>query len=322
MRTSLDRALLLIPLLVSSVLLTGAVAAAPTNDEPILKTIELEWEEVAGAGGYIVKLTPEKAGAESLYFTAREPHLTQQVPVGTYKLRIRAQAAEDDRLSPWSAPLKLEVLVKELTPLTPADGAVLESKHRRDDVVEFSWTPVAGVKDYTITIWTASEPGKLLKFITRAAKKRLTVKTGHEYLWRVNFESATDITYAQTPPTFHFTLMGPKLITPTGFKLSGAGPDRALSWSSPDGAESYKATLSFRFLDEKEYRPLRTEPALPRSSWNPGELRPGSYQLRVTAQAPKRIQSEPGIYEFTVKPTQAQLAAALAGDHSGLSTQE
>lgn len=270
-----------------------------------MKTVEIEWESVPGAESYEIKLTPTTGEAPS-FFTSLEPHLLQLLPVGVYELRIRSRGKEQDEYSPWSEPVPLEVLIKEVQPLSPENHAVIEAKNKLTDVVEFSWTPVEKVKDYRITIWTNEIKDKPFSFTTRDTKKKLTVKTGREYFWEVSFESSNDISYAQRPPVFGFTLMGPKLISPFGLKITTKQEERICEWVSSEGASEYKAKLYFRYLDEKEFRQIQ-ETLTKEHVWNLGHLKAGAYKIEVSAQAPKHLPSTPATLEFTVKPTEAEL---------------
>lgn len=291
--------------------------------QPELKTIEIEWEEVPNAESYIVKLTPvpEKtappAGTEnatlkptvlpeSLYFTTKEAKLNQQVPVGLYELRIRSRSHEADVFSKWSDPVALEVATKDVKPLSPTDKAVIEAKNKATEAIEFKWTPVEKVKEYTITVWTSDAKDKPFEFKTKNTSKTLTVKTGRDYFWQVNFDSATDVSYAQMPPIFSFTLVGSKLIKPLDIKQARVGEEHQISWSASEDARTYQAKLSFHFLDENEFKPLKNA-ELKNGLWNVGKLKAGAYRLEIIARAPQRVDSDVSALEFMVKPTEAQL---------------
>lgn len=281
---------------------TAPVAVA----EPVLKTIELEWEEVPNAESYILKLTPVGAPGAPIYFTAKEAKLVEKVPLGNYELRIRSRSKEEDVLSKWSDPIQLEVAIRETKPISPADKEVIEAKGKLTDSVEFSWTPVEKVKLYTITIWTNEIRDKPLTFTTKNTKKTLNVKTGRDYFWQVNFESATDISYAQMPPIFTFTLIGPKLITPGDIKVTRTGDTHTITWNKSEDAREYRTKLYFRFIDEKEFKPLK-EVKLKEPQWNAGRLPAGVYKVEIIARAPQRVDSDAATLEFNVKPTEAQL---------------
>lgn len=272
----------------------------------ILKTVEIEWEAVAGADKYQVELDL-KDGQPPLMFTTREPHLVQDIPVGLYQLRIRSCDAYGE-FSPWGTAVPFDVVIKEITPLSPPNKAVVVAKDKAREEVEFSWTPVDKVKEYRISLWTNELKDKPLFFTTRATKKKLSIKTGREYFWAVNFESANEVSYAQLPPKFSFTLIGSKLITPMELKALRREQNRIMQWKPTEEARSYRARLSFRHVDEKDFQPAQ-EVTIKGHEWNAGPLKPGVYRLELMAQAPDRADSDVAQLVFSVKPTEAELSA-------------
>ncbi|MBX3021136.1 MAG: hypothetical protein KF799_05610 [Bdellovibrionales bacterium] len=283
-------------------------SALSAHAQPVQKTIELEWEEVPNASAYVIKLTPIDNGSagQPLYYTTPEAKLSEQVPVGLYQLRIRSRSKEDESFSKWSDPIPLEVLVKEMKPISPADNAVIEAKNKLSDNVTLSWTPIEKVKEYTITIWTNDAADKPFTFKTQSTSKVLAVKTGRDYHWQVNFETSNDISYAQTPPVFHFTMIGPKLIKPSDIKIGKVNDEHVLEWTAHADAKEFKNRLLFRFLDEKDFKPMK-EAATSTGSWNVGKLPPGAYRFEVNARAPQRVDSDKSDFEFSVKPTESEL---------------
>lgn len=294
-------------------LLALPAAASAEAVDPSMKSIEIEWEEVPNAESYIVKLTPSSTpDAEPLYFTTKAAQLRESVPIGTYELRIRSKSKEADVYSRWSEPSLFEVAFKETRPVFPEDRAVIEAKSVLQHDVEFRWTPVAKVKRYHITIWTEDAKDKPYEFTTSATSKVLSVKTGRQYFWQVRFESATDVSYAQVPPTFGFLLIGPKLITPskpavTRVPVAGAvTAAQRLSWTKSTDAEEYELDLSYHFLDESEFHSLRKFRQR-EIQWLATGLNPGAYRLTVVATAPRRVSSDAMTFDFIVKPTRAEL---------------
>jgi hypothetical protein len=278
----------------------------------VKKTIELEWEEVPDAASYVVKLVPA-GGGDPLYFTAKEAHLSEDVPVGNYELRIRSRAKDEDIYSPWSDPMSLEVAVKELQPLSPPDKTTIEAHSDGKLEVEFSWTPIEKVKEYHIKIWTdeAGAIDKPLEFTTRATKKSLAVRAGHQYFWQVSFDSATDTAYAQTPKTFSFTLAGSRLMPPTDLNVKRVGNDQIISWTAPPDAKVFKVKLEQHFLDEKEFKSERSG-QIAKALWNAGRLKPGPHRLEITASAKNHTDSPPAVYEFLVKPSESEIDPHLS----------
>lgn len=284
--------------LMTSLFFLGSVRA----QELPLKTIELEWDAVENAFGYEIRLTP-KAGGEPLIFKVLENKFVHDVPVGIYILRIRSRdKVVDDHWSPWSDPLTLEVLIKDLMLVSPAHEAVLTAKGDKREEVTFTWTKVEKARDYVLKIWTEETKDKPLTFTTRKNSQRLKLLAGRVYFWQVVFESATQTTYAQEVRTNMFMLQGQKLIQPS------IGPD--LSWVRSPKAKSYQARLSFHYIDEDKFTKVK-ETELTGTKWDTEKLKPGVYKLEVVAKAPRYTDSDPGILEFTVKPTEAELTQAL-----------
>jgi hypothetical protein len=276
-----------------------------------LKGVELEWDPVENAFGYEVRLTP-KAGGTPLTYRVLENKFAQDVPVGVYILRIRSRHKEvADFWSPWSDPITLDVLVKELLTLAPADEAVLESKGGAREEVTFMWTKIDKARDYVLKIWTEETKDKPLTFFTRKNSQRLKLLPGRVYYWQVVFDSATQVTYAQEVRTSMFMLQGPKLIQPSINEIPPLTEIKELSWVKVPKAKAYKAKLSYHYLDEAKFEKV-DEAELTEPKWTFKEkLKPGVYKVEVIATAPRHANSDPGILEFTVKPTEAELTQAL-----------
>jgi hypothetical protein len=285
------------------------VLSAGAQELP-LKTIELEWDAVENAFGYEIRLTP-KNGGTPLTYKVLENKFTQDVPVGVYVLRIRSRHKEvEDLWSPWSDPLPLEVLVKELLMLEPAHEAVLTAKGEAREEVTFTWTKIDKARDYVLKIWTEETKEKPLTFVTRKNSQKLKLIAGRVYYWQVVFESATQVTYAQETRTHMFMLQGKKLIQPSILPLTPAVEIKELAWVKTPKATSYQTKLSYRFLDEDRFEAI-SQAELTDARWSTDKLKPGVYRLEVIAKAPRHANSDVGVLEFTVKPTEAQLTQAL-----------
>lgn len=280
-----------------------AVPPAPdASAEPtVWKTIELEWEAVDKAVGYEIKLTP-LTGGKAHVFEAGESHLSQQVPVGNYKLQIRARD-RDGEFSPWSEPSDLEVAVKEIIPLSPTDKSQIEATGNGKQSVEFSWSPVDKIRIYTLKVWSEDKKDTPWVFTGRTTKKTLQVPPGRVYYWQVLFESANDVVYNQEPKTFSFTLQGTQLATPAVAPFQ-AGKD--LNWKGSDETKLYKTKLYYRHLDETEWTPIKDAQSADNRLSTKG-LKPGNYKFEVIAMAPRRLNSVPASVEFYIKPSLAEL---------------
>lgn len=272
--------------------------------------MELEWEPVENVFGYEVQLSP-KGGGEALVFRTIENKLMQEVPVGIYTLRIRSRDKEiENRWSPWSDSVDLEVLVKELLPLKPENEAILTAQGDGREDVKFSWTPVEKTKGYTLRIWTEETKNKPLTFSTRNHAQHLKLLPGRVYFWQVTFESSTAVSYAQETRTSMFLLQGRKLVQPVIKPVPSMVEVKELSWIKSPRAKTYKIKLSYRHLDEEKFS-LQKEDEVSIDKWSVERLKPGVYKLEVVARAPRYADSDAGVREFTVKPTETELTQAF-----------
>lgn len=270
------------------------------------KTIELEWEEVPNAHSYEVRLTP-KAGGVPVTFQVSENKLTQDVPTGIYLLRVRSRHKESDEVwSAWSDPIELEVLTKELIPESPKNGEVLTAQGDAREEVTFTWNKIEKARDYVLQIWTSETRDKPLTFVTRKNSQRLKLLPGRVYYWNVTFGAAGGVNYSQSVHTSTFLLQGQKLAMPSISRLPASTNVKELSWIGSPKAKSYKAKLHFKFLDHKDWKAVK-EIEGASLKWSLDALKPGNYKLEVTALAPRYSASEKAVYEFTVKPTEAEL---------------
>jgi hypothetical protein len=271
----------------------------------ILKSVELEWDQVETVLSYEVRLTPALGGTARV-FTAKENHLTQDVPIGTYTLQVRCLGKDGETFSPWSEGRTLEVANKEVIPISPEDKSTIDAENATKQPVQFKWSPVDKVKIYTLKVWSTDKKDTPWVFTGTDTSKKLAVPPGKVYFWQVSFESAGDTDYAQEPKVFSFTLQGSKLLKP---EITRAGP--TLNWDANPEASHFLAKFYYRHLDETEWTLVREE-TLPASSWPIAKLKPGSYKLEVTATAPRHLSSDPAAFEFTVKPSLVELTQARA----------
>lgn len=275
-----------------------------------LKTVELEWEPVENAFGYEVRLAP-KGGGKPLLFKTIDPKLVQDVPVGIYALRVRSRHKDVfDVWSEWSDALLLEVLIKELQPELPVEKSVMIAKSDAREEVEFVWTKIDKAKDYVLKIWDEDTKEKPMTFVAHKNSHKLKLLPGRVYFWSVSFESATQVSYAQKENVSTFTLQGQKLVKPSINEIPKEGEITELSWIGSPKAKAYHAKLLFKFLDEKDWRVVKegnfTETKIPTD-----KLRAGVYKLEVVATAPRYTNSETAVVEHIVKPTEAEMTAAI-----------
>lgn len=302
----MSRLLLSALALVLAVIPALAQTPAPSPADPtVWKTIELEWEAVDKAVGYEIKLAPV-TGGKAHVFEAGESHLSQQVPVGNYKLQIRARD-RDGEFSPWSEPSDLEVAVKEIIPLHPADKSQIDATGSAKQPVEFSWSPVDKIRIYTLKVWSEDKKETPWVFTGRTTKKILEVPPGRVYYWQVLFESANDVVYNQEPKTFSFTLQGTQLAKPEVAPVQ-AGKD--VNWKGSDETKLYKIKLFYRHLDETQWTPIQ-DARFKADHLSTNGLKAGNYKFEVIATAPRRLDSAPASVEFYIKPSLAELTRTM-----------
>lgn len=301
------RILSLIILAAPLVFAQEAAVPPPIKQDP-WKTIELEWEQVENAGSYEVKLTPVGGGPEHI-FAAPENRLLQEVPVGNYRLQVRSKSKDGGDFSPWSEASTIEVAIKEITPLYPVDKAIIDAKGNGKQPVDFKWTPVEKVKEYTLKVWSEDAKDKPWIFTGKNTGKTLEVPPGQTYYWQVSFESSNDTSYYQEPKTFSFALQGTRLLKPEINKLVHNAKN--LTWKASPGAAIYRAKLFYRHLDETEWTALG-DAKDSATEWALHQTKAGIYKIEVIAEAPRRMSSETASYEFMIKPSQADLAGILS----------
>jgi hypothetical protein len=284
------------------------VANAQQEPAPIWKSVELEWEAVENAVGYEVRLTPKDGGATRL-FPTQDNHLTQELPTGVYTLEVRSHGAESEDFSPWSKPSLLEVAVKEILPLYPEDGALIDTEAEGKQTIAFKWTAIDQIRAYTLKVWSEDHADKPWQFVCTKPTKQLDVPPGQIYHWQVSFESANETSYQQEPKTFTFTIQGSKLLKPELSKITDPTP-KQLSWTPSADAKSYHTALFYRHLDETQWTPLQIKDLETAQMLVPN-LKPGAYKVEIVAEAPHRLKSDAAISEFIVKPSEAELNKAL-----------
>lgn len=273
------------------------------------KVIEIEWEPIEKASGYEIRFTPSD-GKKAILVKTRESRLAQELPIGKYVLQIRTRARDINFLSPWSDPMNIEVVEKEINPLKPEDKAIIESRSGPKDTIEFEWSPVENVKEYTLKVWNEKRKDNPWVFVTRATKKKLEVPAAEAYYWQVLFETDSAVSYQQQPTTFTFLLKGSRLITPKIHPPQDPSHVQSLSWTATPGATNYEVELAYRFLDEDDFQTPEKFTSNAASIFF-DKLKPGIYRARVQAKGEKRTTSEHGAIEFVVKPSASDLSAAI-----------
>ncbi len=272
------------------------------------KTIELDWDPIAKASHYEVRLSPVN-GDSPLVFRSEEPRLVQEIPVGEYNLSVRAKAKGYEYYSPWSKAVKVAVELKDLALVAPEDKATIDSKDRVHTVT-FKWTAVQDAKSYTLAIWTLSNPQDIKRFRTKGISKNLSLKTGEEYQWKVEFDSPT-VSYEQHPPIFNLTVLGRKVTTPQITRMNIDGEAPQIKWKKIQGVSGYQVKVLHRYFDEDEFKTV-IENSTEKSELSlPLPAPKGIYRVELVARAPLRAPSEPAAREETIKPSASDVANAL-----------
>ncbi len=276
---------------------------------PPQATVELDWEPIENAQAYEVKLEP-KDGSETILIKATENKISQRVPVGEYSVRIRSQDKKSGYFGKWSPAISIEVSSKVIKLITPEDNAILSDFPGEEGEIEFRWEGNADARQYTIKIWSDNE-AEAQEIPVSDTVYKLKLPLGRIYHWNVTFETTRAIKYQADPMTYSFSLLGKRLLRPEIDPIIQTTKDgTTIKWTESPEAAGYKAQVSFRYLDETEYKSLAEE-SVTTTTWNTQRFKPGAYKIEVTATASLRMNSETAIYEYVQKPTEQELNKAL-----------
>lgn len=283
---------------------------------PVEATLDLEWEVVEDATSYEVKLTPANGG-EPLTYLSSDTKLTKKLPAGLYKLQIRSKDKSSGYFGPWSEETEIEVAAKTVQLISPADGSEIAEPKEKRAQVEFQWTPIEGAKEYTLRIWFDDEKNAR-EFKSKTARKVLSLPSARSYAWQVTFLTHKSVGYMAAPQIANFKVLGKQLlkpiIDPKLVKIADPkAPEQSqlAKWKNSPGAQHYKVKLLKRALDEEDWQAVTEIPKQNTNELKIEKLKPGAYKIELIAQASNYVSSEPGVLEFVVKPTEAELAEAM-----------
>jgi len=311
MKNKLGWILALISLLAHQRLATAAAdEAPPTELPPPMSTLDLEWESVDEAESYELKLTP-KDGGKALVFPVQENKISQRVPSGTYLLQIRSKDKTSGYFGSWSEATEIDIHPKVVELLEPKDQEVIPEPNEKRHDVTLKWQPINGVRNYHLRIWDENREEKAQEFITPNSSKILKLSAGHTYLWTVTVEDDKSVSYQMKPTPYRFTLLGKKLLPPVIDTKISRTDVKELKWQPSARAETYRVLLQTKCLDETDWRTLADKPAFKERRLALNKLKPGDYRFEIVAEAPHAVSSEPAKFEFTVKPSAAELVQAL-----------
>lgn len=280
-------------------------------------TLDIEWEKIEDATSYEIRLTPS-TGGEVLKFLSSDTRLTQKLPQGSYKFQIRSRERTSGYFGPWSEETEVEVTPKAVQLIAPAQGIEISEPKEKRTQVEFQWSPVLGAKEYTLRIWFDEEKNAR-EFKSKSAKKLLTLPTAKTYAWQVTFLTDRSIGYLAAPQIGNFTVLGKQLMKPLiTEKLLPADADpksqianQMIKWKASQATKSFKVKFLRRALDEEEWTQVKEIAKQESTDLQFEKLKPGAYKIEVTSQSPNRVSSDPAVYEFVVKPSEAELNQAM-----------
>lgn len=295
-------------------------ANAQNASPPPQTTLDLEWEAVEGSAGYELELIAKTPGAEPMRFKSEENSISQQVPAGIYKLRVRAKEAASRVYGVWSAATEIDASAKKIEYLFPEDQSELKAEKGNRLSVEFKWHSFPGAKFYTLHVWSGDR-AKTKDFKTTQTSLKIQAEGSKKYNWYVTFETAGSVSYLSeinTAKIQSFIVKGPPLAKPVIEDITLPNLTR-VSWKAVPQAEFSEVRIQRRNLDEAEWKSYLVKPETKGNSLDFPKLSPGAYRIEVTAHSPMRSDSETDFIEFVVKPTVTDLNDSLRATLSLLS---
>ncbi len=254
--------------------------------------IEMEWDAVPMSAGYDVELKDESG--KILNFKKTEPSLTEEVPIGLYKVRIRS-IRKDQKVGKWSAPMAVEALPLDLVIEEPGNEAQLIAGTERGRIVKFRWKARAGLKKFYFRLWTSE--GEVKTALLDKKEIDLELKPGITYYWIVTARSESGVVYDNSDQAFSFMIIGDRLPPPFEIDLQ----DSIFSWTLVEKAASYKIQIDYRYLDEVEWTTFYQ--GKQKATEIPFDFLPTrEYRIRVISESPTRLPSLPADRQFFVKP--------------------
>ncbi len=253
--------------------------------------IEMEWDAVPMSSGYEVELKDESG--KILNFKKTEPYLSEDVPIGMYKVRIRS-IRKDQKVGKWSAPMALEAMPMDLVIEEPANEARLIAATERGRIVKFRWKARAGLKKFYFRLWTAD--GEVKTALLDKKEIDIELKSGITYYWIVTARSDSGVVYDNSDQAFSFMIIGDRLPPPFEIELQ----DSNFSWTAVEKAGSYKIQIDYRYLDESDWTIFYQ--GRQKATKIPFDFLPTrEYRIRVISESPTRLPSLPADRQFFVK---------------------
>lgn len=279
---------------------------------PPQTTLDLEWEPVEGSAGYEIELTSKTPGSEPMRFKSEENSISQQLPAGVYKLRVRSKEASSRVYGVWSAATEIDATSKKIEYIFPEDQSELKVEKGNRRSVEFKWNAFPGAKFYTLHVWSGDRT-KAKDFKTTNTSLKIQAEGSKKYNWYVTFETAEAVSYLSeinTAKIQSFIVKGPRLTKPLIDDITLPNLTR-VSWKAVPQAEFNEVRIQRRNLDENEWKTFLVKPDVKTTSIDFAKLSPGAYRIEVTAHSAMRSDSETDFVEFVVKPSVADLNESL-----------
>ena len=285
----------------------GTAYGAEANAEVENGKVIIHWQQVTGATLYAVEVARDQAFTDVL--------IKQRLPVPTFTWpearpgRYWLRAASVDargRPGPYSKPAAVTVNYQAPQLYAPADHATLAPTATHPQV-QFTWQKIAQARHFTLEVATAptfAEP-LLVKELKHASWRWVHPPDG-TYYWRVQAQYRASLPVVVTKPR-RFTVRSRRFAAPEvtsppdGAALLAEDLEPAqvpLAWQAEPGAARYLVEVA-RDGDFKD--PVLKQQTM--ATTLVSQLPPGSYNLRVTAEAPGGGAGEPSVTRtFTVKP--------------------
>lgn len=294
----------------------ASVAWAQSGAAPV-RFVEFAWPQVADAVGYELEFAT--TGGQPLARRVTTNAWQGELPVGTYKLRVRSQ---DSRGVPgkWGKPIPLVLAYPPVERVAPADAAQINGTDKTADV-RFVWQAFATAARYRVEVKTDDGAKVAVKEVDGDAAV-ISLATAKRYQWAV-IALLPDGTPGDAGKSERaLTILGPQLRQP---KLSAAlkGSKPRVKWAGATGAASYrvkievesqtqapaksktKAAKVWRTIYPEQETEARTVPLSP--DWPSGR-----YRVRLIAMAPMRAESAPVELIFKREVAAAKAASVKA----------
>ncbi|MBI2603090.1 MAG: hypothetical protein HYW48_08540 [Deltaproteobacteria bacterium] len=263
-----------------------ALAAFGEERRSDLRTVELGWNHVSGALDYEVAI--KKEGGKPEGFVTTKNFWVGQVPCGVYELKARSY---DRRNVPgvWKAFPKFVVPMREVERVRPRRGVLVQADHEVEASVAFEWQTVDQSVDYVLEVFDEKGGRVAFEKVSRNSAE-IKLPVAHQYSWQVQSVNAgcpqSDISEA-----WALVLKGKKM-DPPEIKRKDLEDSVEFSWSSRYG-QNYALVLETYNEEAEAWEEVESKPGFEKRTFGvDSDYKSGQYKLRVSAQAPLRIESD------------------------------